>query len=264
MAKRRGWNEGSIWEERGRYRAQISLNGKRLSFTGKTRAECAAWIREKLNQIDDGMTYSQSRVILRDYIVEWLAIARYTIRTKTYADYQRYMMKYIIPVLGSHKLRDLSSKHIDRFYQTLLREGRSRVVVRYVHAVLHCALEQAVKKGIIRHNPARGATPPKHEHKEMKILYEHQVMQFLIAARESPFEALYHLAVKTGLRQGELLGLKWSDLKWQDGIIHIRRQVQRIPRQGLVLSPPKTASGKRSLRIHTQVTTSIDRGTLLL
>jgi integrase len=86
----------------------------------------------------------------------------------------------------------------------------------------------------------------------MNFMDEDQVMRFLLAAKESLYEALYHLAVKTGMRQGELLGLKWSYLDWKKGILRVRRQLQRINNQGLLFSQPKTKTGNRSIQLGEQ------------
>jgi integrase len=105
------------------------------------------------------------------------------------------------------------------FHEELRWAGAYGVLetVRYVHAVLHRCLKEAVKRGLIGINPANGATLPRVEQDEMRILDEGQVIRFLISAQSSRYEALYHLAVKTGMRKAELLGLKWDDLDWQKG-----------------------------------------------
>lgn len=83
----------------------------------------------------------------------------------------------------------------------------------------------------------------------MKILDEAQVGRFLIASQGSPYEALYHLAITTGMRQGELFGLKWLDLQWGSGTLHVQRQVQKVPRHGWSFVEPKTRSGRRTKKL---------------
>jgi integrase len=85
--------------------------------------------------------------------------------------------------------------------------------------------------------------------KEMEILNESEVIRFLITAENDRRLALYHLAIKTGMRKGEILGLKWSDLDWNKGTIRVQRQVQRVTGQGMVFNPPKTISGRRSIQL---------------
>jgi len=100
--------------------------------------------------------------------------------------------------------------------------------IGYIHRVLHSALEQAVKNGILGRNPAHGARVPRLKHKEMQILNEQQVGQFLVAASNSRYKNLYHLAVTTGTRISELRGLTWSDIDWINGTIKVNRQIQDI------------------------------------
>ena len=121
--------------------------------------------------------------------------------------------------------------------------------IRLTYSILHRAFERAVKYDMIVRNPAHGAMLPRWKQVEMRMLDESQVSQFLIAAQGSPHEALYHLAITTGMRQGELLGLKWTDLQWNSGMLHIQRQVQRVPWQGWSFIEPKTKAGRRTIKL---------------
>jgi integrase len=149
-------------------------------------------------------------------------------------------------------MKDLTLGQIETFYQQLLRKGVGARTVQFVHAVLCRCLNEAVRRGLIWSNPAQGAILPRIEREEMSILDDNQVVQFLIVAQDSPYAALYHLAVKTGMRKGELLGLKWEDLDWHKGLLRVQRQVQRVPNQGLVFTPPKTRSGRRTIQLGIQ------------
>lgn len=102
---------------------------------------------------------------------------------------------------------------------------------------------------MVVYNPSQGAALPRNTHNEMQVLDASQVSQFLIAAQASPYHALYHLAVTTGMRLGELYGLKWIDLQWDKGILHIQRQVQQIPKKGWSFVEPKTKAGTRSIKL---------------
>ena len=136
---------------------------------------------------------------------------------------------------------------VNKFYESLLNKGIGVSNIGYTHRVLHTALEDAVKNGIIGRNPAHGATVPRLKRKEMKILNEQQVGQFLVAASQSRYKTLYHLAVTTGMRFSELRGLSWPDIDWIKGSIKVNRQIQDIPGQGSVSGAPKTYSGTRTI-----------------
>ena len=123
--------------------------------------------------------------------------------------------------------------------QNLLLAGIGVRTVRILHNILHKALDKAVRYRMVIANPAHGAELPRYRHGEMLVLDEAQVTQFLVAAHDSPFLALYQLAITTGMRQGELLGLKWTDLQWHSGTLHVQRQVQDIRGHGRFFKSPR-------------------------
>jgi integrase len=144
-------------------------------------------------------------------------------------------------------LVDLNIDEVESHYRDLLDDGVSIRNVRYVHSLLHISLKDAAYRGVIATNPAHGARKPKLVPKEMQIQDEYQVMQLFIAAQGHRYEALFHIAVKTGLRQGEIFGLKCSDINWHWSNLRIQRQVYRVKGQGMVFSPPKTKAGRRTI-----------------
>jgi len=116
-----------------------------------------------------------------------------------------------------------------------------------IHAVLHRSLNHALQLGLIGRNPAQAVIKPKLQKKEMQTLTDTQVPTLLLATKGTRYEALYQLAITTGLRQGEILGLIWSDLDESTRRLHVQRQLQRLPNQGLVFTEPKSAAGRRVL-----------------
>lgn len=117
--------------------------------------------------------------------------------------------------------------------------------------MLHAALKQAVKLGLASHNPTDGARPPRAPAEEMKILNESQASQLLLAANGTRLEALLHLALSTGMRQMELLGLKWIDLDWIRKTLQVKRQLERTDGEGVHFIRPKTRSGRRTIDLGT-------------
>jgi integrase len=246
MARRRANGEGTIYRRKGgRWCAQVSLQGKRVTFYAKTQRECRDWIKSTVATIDRGGSYESMRMTVEKYLGRWLMAAKTSIRVKTYRQYAQVVHQHIVPALGSIKLRDLRPEQIQSLYAGKLDEGASPSTVRVIHSVFHCALNRAVKWGLLGRNPASHVDKPKVSRKEMKTLTAEHVVRLLNFAQGSRYEALYHLAVTTGLRQGELLGLRWSDLDWGTGHLKVQRQLQRIPGEGLVTNEPKSASGRR-------------------
>lgn len=247
---RRGNKEGSICKRPyGKFRAQVSLDGRRLSFTGSSRSECQMWLRKMRDKIDGGLTFQGVRVQVKDFMAQYLEGAKRSLRPNIAIQYAGTIRNHIIPGIGEMRLIDLRPEHIDRLYQNRLDAGISARTVQMIHSVLHRALHKAVEMGYLTRNPADGTTRPRLVQNEMLVLNEDQAYQFLIASRGSRLYALYHLAVKTGMRQGEILGLRWDDLNWRTGILQIKRQLQRVDHVGYVFAEPKTKSGRRTIRL---------------
>lgn len=248
--KIRGKGEGSICPlPSGSYRAQISLQGRRISHTAKTRRECQDWIRKMNNQIDDGMNYDNSRILIKDYLSDWLKNSKPSYRSKTWKHFEQLIRDYINPQIGSIKLIDLRPEHIQRLYNFLLEHNIGAYTILKVHSVLHNALSHAVKLGTIPRNPASVVKTPKEPSKEMQILDENQVSQLLLSTKNHRLGMLIYLAMSTGMRQMELLGLKWSDIDWVKHTIRVERQLVRPEGKGVQFAPLKTKSGRRSIDI---------------
>jgi len=228
MAKRklkRANQEGSVFQlNNGSWRAQITLDGKRLSFSALSQGECRDWIRKMLNKVDAGLTYEVMQLTLGDYLHDWLANAKPTIRFTTFEQYEQITRDYIKPLLGNCKVFELRPEHIQHLYATHLQNGASARTVRMVHCVVHRSLNQAVQMGLIDRNPASFVKPPRLKRNEMKFYDEGQ-----------------------GMRMGELLGLKWVDLDWSKGYLQVQRQLKVTRGGGFHFAEPKSKAGIRSI-----------------
>ena len=250
MAKRRGNNEGTIYKlPNGRWRVQITLEGRRVSKVTNTQREAQEWIREMRGLIDTGMTHSSTKITLSDYLDDWLSSTKSTKKPSTWKHYKQVTSSYIIPDLGNVKMIALRPEQIQMLYNRLLDQGVGIYTIQKVHTVLHSALQQAVKMGMIGRNPCSFIQPPKAPIKEMAILNDSQVSYLLVAVNGHRWEALFQLALVTGMRQMELLGLKWSDLDWIRQTIKVERQLVRPNGDGFQFSSPKTRLGRRSIAL---------------
>jgi len=249
--RKRGNGEGSIsHRSNGRWRAQVYQDtGRRISRDFKTKPEAQSWLRQMQGELEQGFDYQGSKTLLKDYLHDWLDTARIALRPKTADSYKRTMQKHIVPQLGEIPMKDLKPIHVEKFYVRLVEAGVGVRTIRLVHTILHRALERAVFQMLLIRNPSAHATLPQYRHGEMKVLDEIQVNQFLVTAIDSPYVALYHLAVKTGMRQGEILGLKWSDLQWGSGRLYVQRQLQDVRGMGSFFQEPKTRSGRRTIQL---------------
>jgi integrase len=144
-----------------------------------------------------------------------------TIRRHTYEQYKSVVGKHLVPEFGRTKLKQLSRPAIRRLYREKKHAGLSSRTVEYIHVTLHKALKDAVEDGLISANPAQGLKLPQRDAKETKALSPEQVSALLEAAHEDHLEALYVVALHTGLRRGELLAVRWNDVDFEKGTIRV-------------------------------------------
>ena len=246
MTRRRANNEGSVYKRKdGRWVGQVTVQGRPVAKYGKTKGECLEWVKTMLAQIDGGMNWQGTRVTLAEYMQEWLKTVQNTVKPKTIEQYIQVSNQHILPMLGKYKLKDLRPDRIQAFYNRKLEGGASQRTVVMIHNVLHHALRRALQLGLVTRNSTDAVVKPKLKRTEMHVLDEIQVRSLLMAAKSSKMEGLLQLAITTGMREGELIGLKWADLDWTGRRLHVQRQVQRIKKEGLVFSSPKTAKSRR-------------------
>ena len=250
MPKKRGQNEGSIYKRKnGRWSAQISIQGQRVTKYFNTQREGLDWLHSMRNQINAGLTLDGAQKTLSEFLEQWLGSIRVSVKVKTHSQYKQIVRMHITPTLGSIKLKDLRPDQIQALYNKKLDSGISARTLLLVHTVLRQSLKQALKWGTIGRNPTDAITRPKVIRAEMLTFTEDQARTFISLAETTRYGALFNLALHTGMRQGELLGLKWIDLDWVKRKLQVRRQIQRIPGQGLSFVEPKSAAGRRAISL---------------
>ena len=284
MAKRRARGEGSLrkrsdgrWE--GRYTAgRDKATGKLLyrNVLAKTQAECKAKLREAMWNAQQAepklQTVEQPRKELDQPVCrfttgEWLRTwyelySKPNLRETTQEQYTNFLEKHLIPNIGDIPLDKLTSLRLQKLYQDLRTSGRviqnnvecsglSPKTVRSIHMVLHSALEQAVKEGLIKKNPTDGCNPPKLERKEMKVIQPEQIGAYLQAAANRNVLPMFYLELTSGLRRGELLALLWTDLDLEKKSISVCKSV-RGSQGELKVSAPKTRHSIRTVVIPRQ------------
>ncbi len=250
MTKKRGNSEGSVFKlPSGRWCGQISHEGHRKSKSFVTQKECLDWVRKNRNQISDGMSYASTQITLSEFLDDWLVIKKSTRRYSTWIHYDEIVRRFINPSLGNIKLKDLRADRIQMLITQLLKSGTGIFTIRKIRDVLHCAMNHALKLELVIKNPVSMVDVPEKPHREMEILTGSQVSQFLVATKGHRLEALFHLTVTTGLRESEVLALMWSDIDWVKGTLKVVRQLERPRGEGVQFSEPKTAYGKRSIKL---------------
>jgi integrase len=166
-------------------------------------------LREARAGVDRGLVFDAENLALGEYLDRWLSgSARGSVKQSTFDRNEIAVRVHIKPALGRIKLKKLAPAHVQSFYQDRLDAGSAPASVNKLHVVLHKALDQAVRWNMIPRNPTEVVRAPRPTPKEMHPLSADQTRTLLEAARGDKHEALYVLAIHTGMRQGELLGLK--------------------------------------------------------
>jgi integrase len=242
MSKRNAHGGGTIrqrstglWEAR--YSVRDELTGKQVqkSLYGKSQAEARKKLNAVTNEIDNGVYTEPSRLTVGGWSDIWLAeYVRGSVKPNTFTKYENTCRVHIKPALGGVMLNKLSAHTIQAFYNKL-REGQkplSSKSVKDTHGILHSLLKQAQKLGYIKHNPTEACTLPRVEKREIKPLDEADISAFIEAVSGHRYRNIFLVTLFTGLRQGEVLGLQWPCVDFNNRFITVSRQLQKEKKKG--------------------------------
>ena len=255
MAKRnsrRGKGEGSIFQRKdGTWEGYLTIgydeNGKqkRRYASGKTRAE----VRDKLDEIKRQLfagTFSDTQLTVKQYLQQWLDIKKIDVKPRSHEFYKTYIRLYIESRIGRVQLAKLTPLHVQSM-MTEIAGTTSKDAANKARTVLTAALKQAVSLGLIPRNPVDAVPKFKHEPKEITLWTPQQVRTFLKTAEPHRLYAAFYLALATGMRHGEVLGLRWQDV--EGDIITVRQSVITVRGAQPTISTPKTKKGIRRIAI---------------
>ena len=209
-----------------------------------------------LREMQTGTYVDPTKLTVGEYLEHWLdAFAKHNVAPKTYEGYAEFIQLYISPAIGHLPLTKLQPLHLQSYYSEMLRSGRRRgegglsaQTVLHHHRVIRQALQQAVRWQILARNPADAVEPPKPPAREMTALSEEHTAALLSVAKATRQHLPILLAVSTGLRRGEVLGLRWDDVDLEQGSLTVRQCLQRT-RGGLSFVPPKTQRSRRTVAL---------------
>jgi len=228
-------------------------SGRRIQRTQggfPTKRDAHAALAAVLQETRAGVDVA-STITVRQYLPQWLDGKR-SLRPSTQKAYREHLHLYLIPMLGDHKLRDLRAEHIDLFISHLAVLKRSRpltnATIRRIYATLRNALNDAVGRRLIAFNPAVHVELPVERRTAVIVWTPPQVARFLQASKNHRLYALFHLAVMTGMRRGEIAGLRWEDLDLDARYLQVNQQRVRIGNR-TVIGPPKTKTGTRTVAL---------------
>jgi integrase len=210
-------------------------------------------VAEKLTKAiaerDGGLVFDDENMSVGEYLNSWLnGSISGCVRQSTFERYEIAVRVHIKPALGRLKLKKLTPAHLVGFYQDKLAAGFAPASVNKLHVTLHKALDQAVKWHMIPSNVAEVVKAPRPAPKEICPLTAEETRRFLEAARGDKLQALYVLAVTTGMRQGELLALKWQDVDLENATVGVQRTVTKSDGR-LLLGAPKTKKSRRTIQL---------------
>jgi integrase len=251
--KKRSKQSWSIWIDLGR-----DGNGRRrqkcITVRGR-RKDAERELARIVNEIETGAFVEPSHMTVATYLKRWLDHARNRVSPKTHERYAELSRTHITPRIGSYKLSQLKPLHIQELYSYALEKGRkdgrgglSPQTVVHIHRLLRAALQQAVRWQLLARNPADAVDPPRPPKTEMKALTEAETAALLRVAEGSSLYLPILVAVVTGLRRGELLSVRWSDIEFGTGETSIQRTLEQTS-EGLRFKEPKTQKASRTVTI---------------
>ena len=249
--KRRGKKEGSVFQmPNGKWRAQISIQGlngkrKRVTRTGDSKEHAVLLLSELRSErpsfVNSG---SSSSVSVADYLQSWLSSQVESKAAATYSSYRQMIKNHISPCLGSIRLSDLFDDHINLWIKEMESKKVGKATQKTAYKVLKASITYACKRGILTKNPLSFVSAPKNTRETIYPFSVSETMRILKHVKGDPLEAVYHLGLKTGVRQGEIFGLQWQDVDHEARQISIKRVVSLVDGK-LYIKEPKTTRSRR-------------------
>lgn len=265
MSKRRGNNEGNIKQRAdGRWEARATggidyATGKtkRISRYAKTKAEAITLLQELEYQIHHMKQIDPTSTTLTDWLCYWLETYKmHNLKQSTYVSYRCYIEKHIAIAFPTMKLKNLTARELQEFYNFKIANGLSPKTILNIHRCLHEALKQAVLEQYIPFNPSDAVVLPKVEKPEIEILTCDQQNRLIQASYHNRYDIFVRLALTTGLRLGEVLGLAWENIDLRSNTLFVRQTLNRLEKidyngigakTEIVMQVPKTKNSIRSI-----------------
>lgn len=230
---KRANGEGSYRYMEGKklWQGRITIDNHSYTRYGKTRDEVRKAITAIRTTADMGCLPAPMKTTVEEWLSIWLG-TYCMVKHSSFVKYESVIRNHIVPTIGNIQLQKLTPQHVQRLCNQKYRDGKSAKTVKDIHGVLHKALDKALKLGYIQRNACEGCELPRAENKEMRPLIDDEVSSFLKETQGTRYGKLFYVALFTGMRQGELLGLTWDCINFERGTIRLYRQMQAIKRKG--------------------------------
>jgi integrase len=241
---------------------------KRIPVYGKTQEECRQKVIETLASIQNQTYVEPHKTTVEQWLDTWLTeYKKDNIRPTTYSSYEYIVRVHIKPKLGKALIRELKPEQVQKFYNERKASGLSARTVRYIHVVLHEALEQAMRNNLVVRNVTEATTLPKQEKKEMRVLTREEQDKFLNTLDNDKSGIIFKLDLATGLRKGELLALRWKDINLKEGSLRVNQALYRAKvnfdkdstekKTEVIFQKPKTKKGERSIPLFKSIVSDL-------
>ncbi|MPM28317.1 Tyrosine recombinase XerC [bioreactor metagenome] len=239
---------GSFWE----YSVELGVDPvtnkrKRKAKSGfKTKKECEKAMNELINQINNNNYFEPEKIVFRNFANQYLDEMKFAVREKTLERYDEIVNKHLIPYFGDLEMHKITSAHIHKFYETRLSDGNSSTTLKFYNNILTKIFSMAISNKVIKENPMVNVRRPKVARKDFNVWTVEQTNIFLDSVKDSSLYMLTLLAVTTGMRRGELCGLRWQNVNLDTGEIYVKEQLQEINKE-VKVCPPKTMISRRKI-----------------
>jgi len=247
--KQRAKGSWTIWLELDRDPVTNRRRQKTLTVRG-TKKQAEAKLAELEHQLNTGSFVPQGKLTVGQFLHQWLKdYAETNVRPTTFEGYRIIVDKHLIPSLGNKVLGQLQPLHLQHYYRQALDQGLSPQTVKHHHRVLCESLNHAVRWGLAGRNVTQAVDPPKVERNQMNALDDAGIQRLLDLTRGTIYYPVIHLAIFTGLRRSELLGLRWSDVDLNSETLTVNQVLHVLPGGRVIFQQPKTSRSKRTVTL---------------
>ena len=231
------------------FEGRFTYQQKTYIVHGETVTKTQKAMIELRYKLEHGIYTEKKKITLNDWFTTWMEeYKKNQVKKGTYTSYQNYYKCAIKEKLGDKLISDIRGEHIQKLYNDLVEEEYTLSSIKVIKAILNSSLKQAVKNGLIERNPVPLATLPRQqEKKDRQAMTKEQQALFMEYAKDSYLYNLFAVMLRTGMRSGEMLGLKYTDIDKRKNVIHVKRTLYDANGEGYVEDAPKTKTSLRDV-----------------